>query len=438
MVESKNKAVDLFQKVLRHADPTRLLPSLISLHPGERTFTVTNDTYPLPDHRQLFLIGTGKASAGMAQAMEEIMGDRIAAGMIISTDNPVHSTRKTEILTGSHPLPDDQSILATGQYIRFVEKIPAGAWVINLVSGGTSALFCKPSDPISLTDLQLTFQLLLNSGAGIDEMNRVRKALSEIKGGQFLQKLSHTRVIDLIISDVPNDNLSDIGSGPSIPQTISYQAARVHLKDRNLWDKLPDSVRTFLTQQISQNSNGEITTKEIPHHKTYLVSSGSIVAEKTAELLRANSYQTKLDKKPWTGPVENFVNHIMAEAEPFIREASTPTAMIFFGECSVQVTGEGKGGRNQELALRMIQQLSRYDRNLIFLSAGTDGIDGPTDAAGAVIDQDSQVKAEQMGLDIQKYLDQNDSYAFFEKFGGHIKTGPTGNNVMDLQLLLIP
>lgn len=438
MLESKNKAVDLFHKVLRHADPTHLLPSLISHRPGDRTFTVMNDTFPLPDHRQLFLIGTGKASAGMAQAMEEIMGDRIAAGMIISTDHPVHSTRKTEILTGSHPLPDDQSIRATGQYIRFAEKIPAGSWVINLVSGGTSALFCKPPDPISLTDLQFTFQLLLNSGAGIDEMNRIRKSLSEIKGGQFLQKLNHTRVIDLIISDVPNDHLSDIGSGPSIPQTISYQAARDLLKDRSLWDKLPGSVRTYLTNQISQNRKGEITTKEIPHHKSYLVSSASIVAEKTAELLRDNAFQTKLDKKPWAGPIENFVKHIMAEAEPLIREATTPTALIFFGECSVQVSGEGKGGRNQELALRMTQQLSRYDRKLIFLSAGTDGIDGPTNAAGAVIDQNSRIKAQQMGLDIQKYLNRNDSYTFFEKLGGHIKTGPTGNNVMDLQILLIP
>lgn len=438
MVNRKDQAVTFFRKTLNYVDPIRLLPALVSHNTEDDKITVFGDTFTLSGNRPIYIIGTGKASAGMAEAMEKIFGEAIADGMVISSDNPLHTPGKTTVLTGSHPLPDERSIDATGQLLRFTEQIPGGAMVFNLVSGGTSSLFCKPPGGISTEDLQNTFSLLLNSGAGIDEINLVRKAVSDIKGGRFLQALDHTELIDLVISDVPNDNIADIGSGPTVAQAISFTGAIKILKNRHLWSDLPVPVRRFLTDHVKQTENGEINTVDIANHRSYIVSSSSFVAQKAAEIIQKAGYETILDHEPWSGSIKRFVEHIISNAVPFIEQERSPVALIFYGECSVDVSGSGKGGRNQELALRMARNLDRFDRELIFLSAGTDGIDGPTDAAGATVDQNSKKEAARMGLDIQNFLKHNDSYTFFDRFGGHIKTGPTGNNVMDLQFLLIP
>ncbi len=261
-----------------------------------------------------------------------------------------------------------------------------------------------------------------------------------MKGGQLLNHLRKHVLIDLIISDVPDDDRRFIGSGPTTPQEISFLQADKILTAYALWDKLPQSVQKHLEYGIEkENSDGEaFYTQDIDRHESHILMSARKMAGIAIDLLENEGFQTQLDETPWEGSVEKFEAHIRKKINSALADKLRPVALVFFGECTVQVSGDGLGGRNQELALRMAKWLSQRDEKITFMSAGTDGIDGPTDAAGAIVDQTSWVKAEENSIDPDKYLENNDSYHFFDQAGGHIKTGPSGNNLMDIQIVLIP
>lgn len=323
--------------------------------------------------------------------------------------------------------------------LSLIEEIPKGSLVINLLSGGTSALLCLPAKGLSIDDFRTTYKILLESGADIHEVNTVRKALSEVKGGRLLSYFNEVTLIDLVISDVPNDELASIGSGPTVPQEISFDKAFKVLKKYMIWNDLPHDVRNHLANKMDQeaDNDGSFQTEDIANHKSWIVSSALKVAKKTQEMLDEQGYKTTLIEPAWSGLVNDFEEHIMDHFHKAFEEKTRKRAIIFYGESTVKVTGNGLGGRNQEIALRMAKRLKNFDRSTVFLSAGTDGIDGPTDAAGAVVDQNTYEEATSKGIAPDEYIKNNDSYHFFDRFGGHIKTGPTGNNVMDIQLLLL-
>jgi glycerate-2-kinase len=280
---------------------------------------------------------------------------------------------------------------------------------------------------------------LLESGASIYEVNTVRIALSGVKGGQLLSYFNDVTLLDLVISDVPNDELESIGSGPTTSQEISFDKAFKVLKKYFIWNDLPHDVRNHLAQNMDEELREEkpFTTPDIKNHYSWIVSSASQVAEKVKKMVVKNGYQTKLIHPAWSGSIDEFEEHLMEKLQNLLQEKTTKKALVFYGESTVIVTGDGLGGRNQEIALRIAKRLNDYGQSITFLSAGTDGIDGPTDVSGAIVDQNTYKNAKEKGLNPEDFIDRNDSYHFFQKAGGHIKTGPTGNNVMDIQFFLI-
>ncbi len=422
----------VFNKILTRVNPLQLMPELISANPENRTITVYDQVISLAD-RDLYLIGSGKASTSMALAIEQVAGAMLKGGMVVSTPDPLHKQNYTQVAYGSHPVPDQRSVAATNELLMFIAGIPEESLVLNLVSGGTSSLLCKPASDLTVDNIAPVYRLLLESGADIGEMNTVRKAMSAIKGGQLLTKLRHVELIDLIISDVPNDNPEDIGSGPSIPQTISFIQAANILRKYDLTGKLPEKVRSFFEGGCNMEQHSGPALTQSSYHRSFIISSARKVAQHAEQELKKLGYLTVLDDRPWTGPVQDLAEHIFSK----LYGMDANTAYIFYGESTVEIKGNGLGGRNQELALIMAKKLSGETKDVSFMSAGTDGIDGPTDAAGAIVDQTTWMEAAKRGLDPAAYLTNNDSYSFFKKAGGHIITGPTGNNVMDLQFLVV-
>src|SRR5690625_5302152 len=337
--------------------------------------------------------------------------------------------QRIRALEGSHPLPDANSLASTYELIDLATKIPDGSLVFYLLSGGSSALLCRPAGELELDDLVATHQLLLTSGANIHEMNVVRTALSSVKGGQLLQYLSHTDLVDLVISDVPGDLLRSIGSGPTTTGTVRFGEAYQVLQRYNLGDRVPESVQRFLNERREVAPDHTVAPHPGPHHQ-FLISSAGILARRVAAECRRNGYEAEVMSPAYDAPIGEVEKMIVSRIRK--EQAADGKCLIWFGESSVNVSGSGKGGRNQELALRIARHLMPGD-GVVAASVGTDGVDGPTDAAGAVVSGDTLQIAAGKGLDPQAYLQNNDSYTFFDQTGGLIKTGPTGNNLMDLQ-----
>ncbi len=433
------EAVSIFKSTLSNVDPKLFIPEIVTLDASNAYFKVYEEEFKLKKNQKIYVIGSGKASSTMAEAFEKIFSTHIHSGLIIAPPHSKSNLRTIQMLEGSHPIPDKKSLDSTIKYLEFIQTIPPGSYVFNLISGGTSALLCKPVGSISIEDLQHVFKLLIQSGASIQEINTVRKTLSEVKGGQLLKHLNHVHLLDLIISDVPDDDLRFIGSGPTVAQEISYAQSIAVTKKYDLWKNLPEKVHFHLTKNASKEREESVihNNYDFDNHKSWIVSSAVKVARETSSIANKRGYEVVLFEPAWTGNIEDFEEFIYQNTTEYLKDGSKKKVLIFFGECTVTISGEGKGGRNQELALRMAKRFSRLDTPLAFLSAGTDGIDGPTDAAGAVIDGNTVNDANEMGLDIEKYLSENDSYHFFKQYGNHIITGPTGNNVMDIQIVLI-
>jgi glycerate-2-kinase len=438
-MDSKQQAIQFFKSVLKNVNPREFLPDVVQWNQEKRILSVYDQKFELSEDQKIFVIGTGKASPTMAIAMEQILGSDIEKGFIIAPPDTETSPSKIEMMEGSHPLPDENSEKATIRLLSLIKKIPNDSIVINLLSGGTSALLCKPDEGLSINDFQKTYKILLESGANIHEVNTVRKALSDVKGGRLLSYFNDVTLLDLVISDVPNDELSSIGSGPTTPQEISYDKAFKVLKKYMAWNDLPHDVRNHLADKMDAEAQngGAFETEDLRNHQQWIVSSASKVAHHTKEMLVQVGCKTTLIEPAWSGLVDEFENHIMNHLKNSLKNNSGKRALIFFGESTVKVSGDGLGGRNQEIALRMAKRLKDFNRSIVFLSAGTDGIDGPTDMAGAVVNQNTYEDAKSNGVIPDEFIENNDSYHFFKKVGGHIKTGPTGNNVMDIQLVLI-
>jgi glycerate 2-kinase len=434
LLESFNIWGALLQKI----DPSKLIPESISVKKSGELM-IGNDVVPIPAGNKLYVIGTGKASAGMALGMEQVLGSRLADGMIITTPGYRHRPKRIKILTGSHPYPDQHSFRATEELLSFVRHLPANSTLINLISGGTSSLLCRPAAGIPENDITRLYKQLVTSGADIKQINSVRKAVSAVKGGRLLAEMPQLHLIDLLISDVPDDDPEDIGSGPTTAQSVSAVKAKTVLEQAGLWNRIPESVRTHILHEAGNELNtGEPVTRDIKQHRQFILSSATMVAGEARKLLESRGFIVSSETAPWSGPIDEFESTIQQTMEKMLQSGSFPAAHVFYGECTVQVSGSGKGGRNQELALRMAKRLNGLNRKVLFLSAGTDGIDGPTDAAGAVVDETTWQDGYLRGVDPEKALAENDSYTFFNDTRWHIKTGSTGNNVMDIQILHIP
>ncbi len=421
--------IEVFEQTLKATNPGKLVREYLE---GAKDI-----------QEPVYLIAVGKAAVSMAEAVQEVLGDRLNAGVVVapaSEIGEVDGEGVLEYLAATHPVPDERSVRAAERLVSFAEEIPAGSEVLCCISGGTSSLLCKPAEGLSFEDLATVHELLLRSGADIREVNRVRKHISGIKGGGLLRHFgSSVRLQNLIISDVPFEDPSLVGSGPTMPDASTFAQARAVLMKYGLVEQLPQPVSRHLEKGVAGAvpetlKAGEESLKEI---RTEVIGSGRRFAEQAAALFREKGYDTEVAEQAYTASAGEVAAHIYEKISAYAKShPHSPKAFVFYGESTVEVSGKGRGGRNQHLALHAAMKIDGLE-SVTWLSAGTDGIDGPTDAAGAVVDGGTIRKAEEKGLIPEAFLADHDSYTFHEETGTLLKTGPTGNNVMDIQLVVV-
>jgi len=381
---------------------------------------------PLANYDRIFLVAIGKAAAGMADAVEKFVGRRLTAGIALTKyGHAGRPLRITTMLEAGHPVPDAAGFEAARKIEQLLRSLNARALLITAISGGASALLSAPAAGITLTDKQSTTDLLLRAGADIFELNAVRKHLSRLKGGQMAALAYPATIISLLLSDVIGDPIDVIGSGPTAPDLTTFEDARNVLTKYQLTQTVPASVRRRLT------ASAEETPK--PADPIFLSVRHIVVASNRQALAAAATEARALGYKPLilSSSMQGEAREVARVHASILRDAAPGSCILSGGETTVTVRGKGRGGRNQEFALALALEIAGLP-NRSALCAGTDGTDGPTDAAGAFITGDTisdTAKARQ-------YLFRNDSYEFFRPINALVKTGPTGTNVMDINILL--
>ncbi len=391
--------------------------------------------------RQVLVVGAGKASAAMAGAVEEILGDRVTGGLVNVKTGHTAPLRRVQLCQAAHPVPDQAGVDGARRMMELLRGAGEGDLVIACISGGGSALLPLPAAGLGLAEKQEVTRQLLACGATIQEINAVRKHLSAVKGGQFARAAAPAPVLACILSDVIGDPLDAIASGPTAPDPTTFAAA-LHVLDRyGLRAKVSAAARAHL----EAGARGERPETPKPGDPIFarvtnlLVANSAQVVE-AAEVaanrlgLRALVLSTTVDGE--TREVARVHAAIAREVRTFARPVAPPACLISGGETTVTIRGQGQGGRNQEFVLAAALVLEGLPGTVVF-SAGTDGTDGPTDAAGAIADGETCARARALGMDPEAHLAANDAYPLFQALGDLVITGPTLTNVMDLRLLLI-
>jgi hydroxypyruvate reductase len=442
--EMKKMAKVIFSKALSAVDPSRILKDGIRIEKDYLRIRIEEESERIFDFNafnRIFLVGTGKASNSMAQAIEEIFGDRITRGLITTKYGHRLPLKKTEIIESGHPIPDQNSYDGARKIESLLKESGLNDLVIFLLSGGGSALLTLPADEIDLKEKQEMTQLLLDCGAEIKEINTIRKHISQIKGGWLAKWAYPSTVIGFILSDVVGDQLDVIGSGPTTADSSTFEEAWQILEKYDLLNEISSSIQKHL--RLGKGGKVEETPKpgDVVFKKVYNVLIGSNIlalraAEKEASSLGFNTFILSSSIVGETREAARFHTAIAKEVISSGNPIQKPACILSGGETTVTKEGNGLGGRNQEFALAGALEISGIER-VVLLSGGTDGTDGPTDAAGAVADHTTVRKAESMGLDPKAYLKNNDAYPFFRSLGDLLITGPTHTNVMDVRIMLI-
>ena len=434
-MDLRTPAVEIYRDAVASVLPERLLAGVLQADP--EGLRIGGRRYPWPVRRKLWLLGSGKASLAMARAALKIIGrERLAGGLIISSYDD-GSLGELPVAVGAHPLPDERSLAAAERLMEIMGSLMREDLFIYFLSGGASALLEKPLAPITGDDLREVYRLLMTRSIPIEEMNVVRKHLSMVKGGRLAAR-TKARGAVLVMSDVIGDDLEAIGSAPLYRDRSTYREARLILDYHGIWPLLPASVRAVV------EAGGDGTLKETPkeaprriaHH---VIAGNAILLRQARRRAVALGMEARIVTSSLRGEAREVAKVLMAvgeEAQKRRRRHSKPLCLLWGGETTVTLRGRGRGGRNQELCLAFLREL-RSRRGLCLLSAGTDGIDGNSDAAGAVVDAASHHAAAGRGLSLEDYLQANNAYEFFRRTGDLIITGPTGINVMDLTMLLV-
>lgn len=390
---------------------------------------------------RIFVVGAGKASARMASALEAVMGDRIAGGAVTTKYGYLEPLRRIALAEAGHPLPDEAGLQGAGRIAEIADGADRGDLVFVLISGGGSALLPMPAEGVTLEEKIATTDLLLRSGATITEVNAIRKHLSRVKGGWLARRAAPARVVTLILSDVLGNPLDAIASGPTVPDPTTFADALAVVDRYGLRDALPAAVRRLL-ERGEAGGVPETPKPGAPAFagaRTMVVGDITLAADAAVEQARALGYHVDLRATDTQGEAREVGARFGArvrDEQAVGKSRPGPACLIMGGETTVTVRGTGKGGRNQELALASAENIAGLPRTLV-VAFGTDGTDGPTDAAGAVADGTTLARARALGLDPVAALANNDAYVFFDALGDLIITGPTNTNVNDLWLGLI-
>ncbi|RPI09413.1 MAG: glycerate kinase [Acidobacteriales bacterium] len=435
----RSQAHTIFRAALEAADPASAVLRHVRIAGGR--LCAGDKKYRLDSFDRVWVIGAGKASAAMAQAIERLLGSRIQGGCVNVKYGHLAKVRRIELHECGHPIPDDAGVRGAQRIAGMAQDAGQDDLVICLISGGASALLPSPAPPIILEEKRATTRLLLASGATIHEVNAVRKHISLLKGGQLARLAYPATVLSLLLSDVIGDDLDVIGSGPTAPDSATFQVAIGVLEKYGLTGKAPRTVM----DRLESGARGEIADTPKPSDEVFLrvqnlvVGSNRLAVEAAAVKARQLGLRPLVLSTRIEGETRDVARMHAAIAREVVlsgRPVKPPACLISGGETTVTLRGEGLGGRNQEFVLAAAMDLDGV-ANVVALSGGTDGTDGPTDAAGAIADGATVSRARALGLDPARYLANNDSYHFFEPLGDLLKTGPTNTNVMDVRLLLV-
>ena len=435
----KHDAIDIFMAGVEAVEPGRAMRSHLRL---ERDNLFAGEyRIPLVPEGRVLVVGAGKAGAPMASAAEEILGDLIQKGVVVVKYGHLAPVERVTILEAGHPVPDDAGVRAAETVRDLLDQATERDLVICLLSGGGSALLPCPVPSVTLAHKQDVTSLLLESGAEIGEINCVRKHLSLLKGGGLARLAFPARVLTLILSDVVGDPLDVIASGPTVGDPTTFSDALAVLERYNLTATVPETVRAYIEGGVA-GENPETPQPDDPALATavnLLVGTNEIAIKASDEKARTLGYNTTILSTTITGETRDAAANHAAVAHDIIdqdRTVARPACVLSGGETTVTIKGTGKGGRNQEFALAAALGIKGLS-GAVILSGGTDGTDGPTDAAGAVADGTTVERAQALNLDPMAFLDNNDSYTFFEKLGDLLIIGPTLTNVMDLRVILV-
>ncbi len=437
--ELRRDALRIFVKALEAADAANavrrhFVRSVNYLWIGELRFN-------LQKYERISLVSIGKAAVPMAQAIEEVMGGELDRELVITKHGHAsNSLLNCAPIVAGHPIPDQAGEKAARSVQELACQLDKRDLLIVAISGGASALLPAPASPVTLAAKQRTTDFLLKAGANIQQLNTVRKHLSFLKGGRLAALAYPATIVSLLLSDVIGDAVDVIGSGPTAPDSSTFADALAVLEQFRLLDRVPEVVRALL----ERGAAGLIEETPKPGDPIFrnvhnvIVGSNRLALDAAAEEARNLGYRTRI----FSSSLEGETREVASQQAQLLRETlaserpdSAPVCILSGGETTVTVTGAGKGGRNQEFALAAAAGIAGLE-NVAVLSAGTDGTDGPTDAAGAIATGSTISRAQQLGLSAAAHLARNDSYSFFDKLGDLIRTGPTGTNVMDVHVML--
>ena len=391
--------------------------------------------------RRVLVVGAGKASAGMALAAEEALGARVGGGLVVVKEAGGVRLERIRLVEAGHPIPDERGRAAAAEILRLVASAGADDLVICLVSGGGSALMPLPVPGVSLAEKQAVTRLLLEAGATINDLNAVRKHLSAVKGGQLARAAAPAPVLALLLSDVIGDPLDVIASGPTAPDPTTFADALAVLDRFHLRERVPASAR----HHLEAGAAGTVPETPKPGDPIFarvtnrVIGNNTLVVDAALQAARRAGYPPVLLTGELQGEAREVARvyaAVLAEVARSGRPMAAPGALVAAGETTVTVRGPGKGGRCQEFCLALAPALAALP-GVVVLAAGTDGGDGPTDAAGAVVDWSTMERARAKGVDPGAALAVNDAYHFFAALGDLVVTGPTGTNLLDLYLALV-
>ena len=431
----------LIEAALQAVQPKRVVRNVLQ-RDGE-LLHVGNRNYRLFDFKRVRLIGFGKAATAMAAGVEAELDERLHGGLVITKYEHGQPLQRTRVLEAGHPLPDKAGVRGTQALLEWLGEGAEDDLVLALISGGGSALLVLPAGKMSLADLRAVNSALLSSGATIQEFNTVRKHLSQVKGGQLARRLSPATVIALVISDVVGNPLDVIASGPLSPDPTTFEDARNILKSRNLWEDLPSAVKDHVEDGLAGvvNETPKPGDPAFANIQAEIAADNRLAALAVVERARALGYNAQLVTSSLEGEAREVARMVVRLAEEVVeseKPVTRPACIVLGGETTVTLRGDGQGGRNQELALAAAVQLAESDLpNVRIVCLATDGGDGPTDAAGAVVEANTLALGESGGLNARASLNRNDSYPFLDAAGALLRTGPTQTNVNDIIIVLV-
>jgi len=440
----RKDAREIFLSSISAVDPYEAVKRTLTLRAG--TLVVRSNSgiereLSLEKYENIFVVGGGKATAPMAKAIEELIGGMIWRGLINVKYGFAEPLRYIDIVEAGHPLPDENGLEGTKKIIEILRNASKNDLIFSLISGGGSALLPMPADDITLEEKQQVTEILLECGASIDEINAVRKHISLSKGGQMARVAYPATTINLMLSDVVGDRMDVIASGPFVPDASTFSSVLEVFRKYGIKD-IPERIKKYLKE--GERGNIPETPKQgdpVFKNVSNIVVGSNIIALQAAEKkARSLGYNTMILSSMIEGETKDVARVHSAIAKEILKSAlpvAAPACVISGGETTVTIRGKGKGGRNQEFCLAAAMDLKNLPPRVVILSGGTDGNDGPTDAAGGIVDSETVKRAEAKGLDPLSYLQDNDAYNFLAATGDLLVTGPTKTNVMDVHLILV-